>query len=156
MHHFDFAAADLLEKLFHRVSREYRLAVQPLKTSSIRNCTMVNRSPHGLVLGKFEIHPALTSISCATSVNERFSLVTVKSSNRARSRMTFSFATRATYLRCDTPDSRVRTRCCIASILAVRRQTTVFLAETTPQQSSSSARSSIARASKSRLTPREA
>src|SRR6202521_590516 len=42
--HFDLAAADLLEKLFHIVSREYRLAVQPLKTYSIRNCTMVSRS----------------------------------------------------------------------------------------------------------------
>ena len=32
-------------------------------------------------VGQLEIHPALTSISNATSVNERFSLVTLKSSN---------------------------------------------------------------------------
>jgi hypothetical protein len=38
------------------------------------------------VVGQFEIQPALTSISCATSVSERFSLDTVKFSNRARSR----------------------------------------------------------------------
>src|SRR5258707_15454940 len=102
------------------------------------------------------IHRALTSISFATSVSERFSLVMVKSSNRARSRMTFNFATRATYFRCDTPASRTLMRCCIASTLAVRRQMTVCLAETTLRHSSSSARSSIARASKSRLTPSEA
>ena len=42
--YFDLAAADLLEKLFHRVSQERGLAAQPLKTYSIRNCTMFNRS----------------------------------------------------------------------------------------------------------------
>jgi hypothetical protein len=43
--HFDLAAANLLEKLFHIVSRGYRLAVQPRKTYNIRNCTTVIGSP---------------------------------------------------------------------------------------------------------------
>src|SRR5208337_706288 len=37
--HFDFAAADLLKKLFHIASR-----ATPLKTYCIRHCTMANRS----------------------------------------------------------------------------------------------------------------
>jgi hypothetical protein len=77
---------------------------------------------------QLEIHSALISISCATSVTERFSLVTVKSSKCARSRMAFNVATRARYSCRDTPASRILTRCCIVSRLAVRRQTTVFVA----------------------------
>ena len=56
----------------------------------------------------------------------------------------------------NAPDSRLFTRCSMVSTLAASRQTTMFEAETTSRQSSSSARSSIARASKTRDTPREA
>ncbi len=44
------------------------------------------------------------------------------------SRMAFNPATRATDSRCDIPESRICTRRSIASMLAVRRQTTVSTA----------------------------
>src|ERR1700756_2196488 len=99
------------------------------------------------------IHPALKSTACATSLNERFSLATVKSFNRAPSRIAFNSATRATNPTCKTPGSRILTRCSITPLLAVSRQTTVSVAATTLRTSSSSARRSMARANMNRRTP---
>ncbi len=109
---------------------------------SARSCNLlsaVGTQPLGNC--QFEIHPALRNISCARSVNCRFSFVMLKFSNCARSRIVFNFATRATYFCRETPDSRFLTRSSIVSILAVRRQTTVFVAETVTATSSSAASS---------------
>src|SRR5215469_783783 len=94
-----------------------------------------------------EIQPALTSISCATSVSERFSLTTTKSCKRERSRQAFNSATRETYSRCERPVSRILTRDSIVLTLAVRRHTDVSAAETIRRHMSNSQRSSSARAS---------
>jgi hypothetical protein len=96
-----------------------------------RNSLKIDDCQYKPVIGgrHCEIHSALTSISCATSVTERPSLVTMKSSSYAPSRVLFSFATRATYSRCNMPDSRLLTLCCIVSMLAATRQTIVFEAE---------------------------
>src|SRR5439155_8480020 len=53
-----------------------------------------------LAYGHSEIHPAFVSISCATAHTGRFSLGTLKSSKRIRSRSVFKSDTRATYFRC--------------------------------------------------------
>ena len=89
------------------------------------------------VAGQLDSHPALTSISMATSVTLRFSLATVMSSNRTASRIAFNFATRAHRSCCNRPGSRSLTRSCITSRLAVTRQTVACVAEVYSRQSSS-------------------
>jgi hypothetical protein len=98
-------------------------------------------------------HPARTSISRAVSVTDRFSLRIVKSSKPARSRITSSSATRATYWACHIPDSRILTRDCATSTLAARRQITTILAATHARHRSNSVRLSTARDNKTRVTP---
>src|ERR1039457_2823050 len=70
--------------------------------------------------------------------------------------MEFSFETRATNSTRNTPDSRIFTRCRMVRTVAVRRQTIVLPAETALRQHSNAARSSTARATRERLTPRDA
>ena len=67
-----------------------------------RLITAIGNQPLG---NQFEIHPALTSNSCATSVNWRFSFVMVKFSKCARSRILFNFAIRAMYFALKPPIS---------------------------------------------------